>query len=486
MSRRLIKGGFVVSVDPRIGNLDNADVLIEDGKISAIGRNLAAADAEIIDAREMIVMPGFVDTHRHIWQGAMRAVTADWSLLNYLGGIRMSAAACYRPEDMYAAQLQGALEAINAGVTTITDYCHNLNTPDHAYEAIRGLQDAGLRAIWNYGFNRPPLGDPAFKTQGERLQFARTLAAQYFSQGDAILTMGVAPEEAALWLDDSAGKAQFASARELGARLFWHCNCLNHGGGRPQEVARLDALGLLDHDIVLSHMRYTTPEEWRLVAERGAAVAFTPDTELQMGMGYPSTVIARQHGIPHGYGADITSNNSADMFTPLRLALQVARAEINAPRDGELYDGVPIPCNEALRWGTLEGARVLGLDHRIGSLTPGKDADIILLNTDSITLVGWDRTNPAATIIQQASVVDVDTVMIKGKVLKRHGVLLADVKRACRLLSEAAAHVGREVAAKGGFYVDPQRTFQLMHAVTSARHVDAFRADYQEGASIKT
>lgn len=486
MSRRLIKGGFVVSVDPRLGNLDDADVLIEEGKISAVGRNLSAADAEIIDAAHMIVMPGFVDTHRHIWQGAMRAVTADWSLLNYLGGIRMSAAACYRPEDMYAAQYQGALEAINAGVTTITDYCHNLNTPDHAHEAIRGLRDAGLRAIWNYGFNRPPLGDPAFKTQQERLQFARTLAAQYFVQRDAILTMGVAPEEAALWIDDDAGKAQFALARELAARLFWHCNCLNHGGGRPFEVARLHALGLLDHDIVLSHMRYTTPEEWRLVAEHGVAVAFTPDTELQMGMGYPSTIIARRHGIAHGYGADIISNNSADMFTPLRMALQTARAELNAPQDGELYDGVPITCDEALRWGTLEGARVLGLDHRIGSLTPGKDADIILLNTDSITLVGWDRSNPAGTIIQQASIADVDTVMIKGNVLKRHGVLLADVKRACRLLADAAEHIAREVAAKGGFYVDPQRTFQLMQAVTSARHVDAFRADYQEIAPTTT
>lgn len=479
MSRRLIKGGYLVSVDPNIGDMDGGDLLIENGKISAIGKNLSPAGADILDATGMIVLPGLIDTHRHIWQGPMRSVTADWSLLNYLGGIRMTAAGSYRAEDMYAAQLQGALEAINAGVTTVADYCHNINSPDHALEAMRGLEEAGIRAVWGYGFNRPPLRQQHFDSLEERLNFARKLAAEHFSSSESLLSFAVAPEEASLWPSEEAGIAQFELAREFGGRIMWHCNVINIGGQRPREVAYLKQTGLLASDIVLVHMHYTTPDEWSLVAECGASLSFTPDTELQMGMGHPSTTLARQYGITQSYGADIISNNSADMFTPLRMALQVARAELNAPKDGDLYDGVAIKCTEALRWGTIDAARALGLDHRIGSLTPGKDADIIMLNGRSISLVGWDRTNPAATIIQQASAMDVDTVMIRGRILKQNGRMLADVARACDLLERSAQHIAHKVNAAGGFYVDPSRTVELLQSTTSLQHADAFQVDNQ-------
>lgn len=478
VSRVLIKGGFIVSMDREIGNISNASLLVENGKITAIGRDIEADVAEIVDATHMIIMPGFVDTHRHIWQGPMRGVTSDWSLLNYLGGIRMNAASKFRPQDMYAAQLQGALEAIDAGVTTVADYCHNINTPDHAHEAIRGLKESGLRAVWCYGFNAPPLNNPAFNATEDRIYFGHKLAGQYFTHKDDLITLGIAPEEAPLWADDEAGKAQFHMARDFGARIFWHCNSINHNRQRPHNVSLLESLGLLYSDTVLVHMHYTTSEEWKLVAERGAAVSFTPDTELQMGMGYPSTVIAREHGIRFGYGTDIVSNNSADMFTPLRMALQLARAEINAPLDGEFPDGVPIECEEALRWGTIEGARALGLDDRIGSLTPGKDADIIMINTNSVGLVGWDQSNPAATIIQQASKADVDTVMVRGNILKRKGRIVADEQAVCRLLQQTADYICREVNKHGGFKVDPEKTFELIGGVTSERHAAEMKADY--------
>jgi cytosine/adenosine deaminase-related metal-dependent hydrolase len=460
MNRILIRNGYVVGVDPAIGNVDGADVLVEGSRIAAVGRGLQAGDAETIEATGMIVMPGFVDTHRHLWQGAMRGVTADWSLLNYLGGIRMSAADCYGPDDMYAAQYQGALEAINAGVTTVADYCHNLNTPEHAEEAIRGVQDSLLRCVWSYGYNGPPT--EARLTLDERYELGRRLALRHFASRDSLVTLAVAPEELPLWQSPQAATRQFELARELDVRVFWHCNCVNGHQDPPQEAMQLQRMGLLNERVVLVHMNYTTPEEWQTVAASGASVSCTPETELQMGMGMPATVPARERSIVTTFGADIASNNSGDLFTALRLGLQVAREQLNRRHDGGFYDGVPIRCDEALSWGTLAGAQALGLAAEIGSLTPGKQADIVLLNTDSIRLVGWNRSNPAATIIQQATVADVDTVLIGGRVLKRHGRLVAGEQRACTLLAAAAERIAARVESRGGFYVDPQRTFELM------------------------
>ncbi len=164
MTRKLIRGGFVVSGDPKIGDLPSADVLIEDDKIVSIAPTIDVNDAETIDARNRIVMPGFVDSHRHVWQGALRSVCADGSLVDYVRMIRMHAARFFTADDMYAVQLHGALEALDSGVTSVTDYCHNLLTPDHAFEAVRGLRESGLRVVWNYGFNYPPQDAPHFRT----------------------------------------------------------------------------------------------------------------------------------------------------------------------------------------------------------------------------------------------------------------------------------------------------------------------------------
>ena len=171
MSRIIIRNGFVASQDKKIGNADNLDVLIEGDKIAAIDQQIQVTDAEVIDATGCILMPGFIDAHRHIWQGTMRGVCADWSIMDYVRGIRMNAARFFEPDDMYAAQLQGALEAVDAGVTTVTDYCHNILTPEHAQESIRGLSESGLRAVWNFGFNFPPMTNPYFKSLDERVNF---------------------------------------------------------------------------------------------------------------------------------------------------------------------------------------------------------------------------------------------------------------------------------------------------------------------------
>ena len=465
----IIRNGTIISMDPEIGVLHNADILVRDDKLLSVGPNLEApAEAEEIDASNCIVMPGFIDTHRHIWQGAMRSVCADWSLLDYLRGIRMNAASAYNPDDMYAAQYHGALEALDSGVTTVADYCHNINTRDHAHEAIRGLQDAGLRSIWCYGFNTPPIENPAFKSRDERVSFAGALAKQYFSDDTSLLTLGVAPEEVLFWGEGNThGINQFGLAKELDARIFWHCNGACVEGGRPREVAMLEGMGLLNSSMTLVHMHSTDPDEWAMVANAGAGVSFTPDTEMQMGMGWPMTEVARAHGIPQGYGVDITSNNSADFYVCLRMALQQARCRESDRAHGEqLTLGVPFSSAEALAWGTIDGARAIGMEERVGSLTPGKQADLQLLRMDDLTTIGWDKSNPEGSVIMQGQARNVDTVMVSGRLMKRHGQILADTRHACSLLADANERVTREVNTRGGYLLPLEEALSKIELIS--------------------
>ena len=471
MTRKIVRNGFVVTGDPALGDLPNADILIEDDVIAAVAPRLDVDDAESFDARNRIVMPGMVDSHRHVWQGALRSVCSDGSLVDYVAWIRMHAARFFTPEDMYAVQLHGALEALDAGVTSVTDYCHNLLTPDHAHEALRGLRESGLRAVWNYGFNYPPQVEPTFRTLDERIRFARELAGREFTQRDARVTLGVAPEEAPFAGSPERLAAQFSLARELDARVFWHCNSGGTGGGNHRDVAAIEALGVLGSDVTLVHMYATDDDEWRMVADAGAAVAFTPETELQMGMMWPSTRICDELGIPFGIGTDITSNNSADLFAAMRIGLQALRCLYN-DRDGDVRGslplGTPISCADALAWATTGGARALGLETQIGSLSPGKQADVVLLRADSLGMVGWDREHPARTIVQQARPSDVDTVLVAGEIVKREGRLLADVGRACERLEAASARVHARIAENGGFELPLEETLARMRAVSES------------------
>ena len=236
MEKTVIRNAYVASQDPLIGNQADLDILIEGNQIAAVGRDLEVGDAAVVDATGCIVMPGFVDAHRHIWQGAIRGVCADWSIMDYATRIRMNAARFFTPEDMYAAQLQGSLEALNAGVTTLTDYCHNILTPDHAHEAIRGSAESGMRAVWNYGFNFPPSESPHFKSLDQRVAFLDEIAAGYFSSPDNLLTLGVAPEEAMFAGSPEALTRQINAARNVGAHMFWHANSGPRSKARHRET----------------------------------------------------------------------------------------------------------------------------------------------------------------------------------------------------------------------------------------------------------
>lgn len=462
MTRTLIRNAFVVSVDQAIGDIDGADILVEGGRIAAVRPGIEAAGAEVVDASGCIAMPGFVDTHRHLWEGGMRSVTADWSILDFSGNIRLFAAKFFRPEDMYATSLQGGLEALNAGVTTVAEYCHNVRTPDHASENLRGVREAGMRTVWSYGFTGLAKDAGGFDTLEHRIAHLERFAAAEFASRDSLLTLGVCPEEPFLWTaDPDRARKQFDVARRLGARVFLHTNSRKgYDGAMMREVAKMSAIGVLGPDLILVHMYFTEPDEWAMLGDAGGHVSYTPETEYQMGLGWPSIMAPRRAGVNVCVGTDITANNSADMFFQLRILLQVERAVEIGKMDRDFFSRTPFDCREALHWGTMGGARALGLEDRIGSLTPGKAADIVLLRADDISMIGWDRRNPAATIIQQAGVHSVETVLVDGRIVKRDGRLVADPRRACDLLGATSRHIHASAVANGGFDVPESVLFE--------------------------
>jgi len=452
--RYLIKSACIVSVDPRIGNLASGDILVVDGKIAAVGVNLEATADEVIDAAGHIASPGLVDGHHHLWQAAIRALAADWSLLDYASGIRMQVAALFAANDMYASCWHAGLECLHAGVTTVADYCHNIISPDHAEEALRGVRESGIRAVWCYGFNSPPLDQPSLQDQEARLSLLQKLAARHFSSKDNRVTLGLAPEEPFFWAGGvPQGARQYRAARDLGARIFMHANAATHPVTKQQtrDAAVLGNASLLGPDVTLSHMGWSCGDEWQAVADSGAAVAFTPETEMQMGMKLPAIAIAERLSIPFGFGVDIISNNSADLRSALRMALQAERFRLSetSGKSGLDHSGTGVSCAQALKWGTMGGARACGLDHKIGSLTPGKCADILLHDGQGLSLVGWDRSNPEGALMLHAAPDSLAAVMVDGIFVKRD-FRLAGLSSAHAVMRRTCAQIGAGIERLGG------------------------------------
>ena len=451
--RLLIRDGCVLTLDPGLGDFERADVLVEDGRIAAVGPDLDPADAEVLDAAGKIVMPGFVDTHRHTWQTALRGICADWTLMDYFRGIRLNASTVLGPEDMYAGNYVGALEALDAGVTTVLDFSHCTNTPEHADEAVRGLREAGLRAIFAYGFYPVPLPEPHFADHDARLADARRVRERHFAPNGDLLQMGIALTEIGLVPFD-ATRREVEIARELDVLVTAHIGTVPDAHW-PREIELLDRSGLLDARQVHVHCNACTHDDLRLLADAGAAVSVTPETEMQMGMGFPVTGRARSLGLRMGLGCDIVSLQAGDVLTQARLALQMQRALDNhvTTERGRVVESLSMTAREALEVATVGGAAAMGLDSEVGTLAPGKQADVILISTEGLSFA--PRADPVAAVMLHSSARDVDTVVVAGHVVKRDGRLLAaDAKRARRLAEQSRERIMSALEQRGGVLLD--------------------------------
>src|SRR5215210_4488570 len=320
--RTLIKGGNIVSMDPEIGELPKGDVLIEGGKISAVGPELEASGADVIDASERIVMPGFVDAHRHVWQGAIKGAAPDTDLGNYFGNVLARLAPAYRPDDVYAGNLIGALEALDAGVTTLLDWSHIQHTPDHTDEAVRAIREAGLRTIFAHGFtNTGP--EWFFESELDHPEDARRVRSEHFSSKEDLVTMAMAlrgPELSTM----EVTKRDWALARELDLMISVHVG--NGAFGVPyRSIERLDEASLMGPDVQYVHGVSLTNESIGRIKASGGTAVVTPAVEMLMGFGFPATGRLLAAGIQPGLGIDVVTSTGSDEFTQMRAALEAAR-----------------------------------------------------------------------------------------------------------------------------------------------------------------
>jgi 5-methylthioadenosine/S-adenosylhomocysteine deaminase len=416
MSPRIrVKGATIVSMDPTLGIIEAGDLLIDDGKIIAVGRNVGSWAVIEIDGRGMIAMPGFINGHIHLWQTALRGIAADWTLDHYFSVLIGQVVGLYTPQDAYIGNLIGALDQINSGVTTLFDWCHIVNTPAHADAAVDALREASIRAIFAYG---TPM--TLFGTKEPHPADAARMRKERLSSNDALVTMALAIRGT----DFAPGTAEadIRFARELGLLASFHVACAKHGP-RPQSMQSLAEQHLLGPDINLVHANFLTPDEFRVIANNGSSVSVTPEVEMQMGLGLPPTGAALAARVNLNIGTDVVTGVSTDMFTQMRFLIQTQRALTNETfhKREAMPDRLAMTARQALELATIKSAQCFGLDRRIGSLTPGKEADIVLLRKSDINMRA--AANPISAIVLHAGVANVDTVIVGGNIVKQNGKL---------------------------------------------------------------
>jgi 5-methylthioadenosine/S-adenosylhomocysteine deaminase len=432
--RTLIKNGIVLSLDPQIGEVSGCDVLVDGDRIVAVGKGLAADGAEIIDASRMIVMPGFVDSHRHIWEGVLRNIGADVPLegrSSYFSHVLHRLAPAFRPEDAYMGNLISALGAIDAGITTLLDWSHIQGSPEHTDAVIQALEDSGLRAVFAYGF--PWWG----KWEERQPSWFVRAATEHFSTRDQMLTLALAapgPE----FTDFEVTRDHWKLAREAGARITTHVGVGTYGlDGKFEQFGRA---GLLGPDTTYIHCTTLNDTEIQMIVDTGGTVSLAAPVEMMMGHGMPALQKFLDRGLNPSLSVDVETNVPSDMFNQMRSVLALQRAF--APGGGK----APITARDVLEYATIEGARANGLDAKVGSLTPGKQADIIMLSTDrmNVTPLG----DPVTAVVTKMDTGNVDTVLIAGRAMKRDGQLLhVDWPAVLRRATESRDFV----IAKSGF-----------------------------------
>lgn len=436
-----IVGATVVSMDERIGVLRDAVVEIEADRIvrvepaASLDHGIAADPAvEVIEAPGFILFPGLVNAHMHTWQTALRGMASNWTLLEYFRWMHAGLATHFTPEDIRIGTYAGAMNQLNAGTTTLVDWCHNNPTPDHTDAAIAALEHSGIRAAFFHGSPKPdprPGELPFWEVSHPRREIERLMADARFARG-SLLSLGMAilgPHYSTL----EVAVSDFSLARELGLIASMH-----QGGGAPRAAdgwSVLDREGLLGAHINIVHGNDLTDAQLDRFASLGMSFSLTPENEMVQGHGHPIIGRLRERGVSPSVGADLESGMSGEMLVAARVALAHQRSLDNAAfrlAAGPLGPVIPptttVPAYEALRWVTVAGAQMLGQSERIGSITPGKQADLILIDARKPNMQPVH--DPVAAVLMQTSLANIDSVMVAGCWRKRHGELVDAAGRA--------------------------------------------------------
>jgi cytosine/adenosine deaminase-related metal-dependent hydrolase len=421
MSRTLIRGGTIITMDAQ-GDLPQGDVLVTGDTLTEIAPRIHADDAHVVDASGCIVIPGLVNAHMHTWQTALRGLAANWTLLEYFQKMHAGLATVFEPQDLHIATLVGALNQLNCGTTTLADWCHNNPTPAHNDAAIDGLLQSGIRAAFFHGTPKPdpkPGQAPFWEVAHPRTEIQRLLKAH---QGKALLSIQAAilgPHYCTL----DVALHDFRMARELGLIASLH-----QGGGAartPDGWDKLEAEGLLGDHVNIVHGHALSDAQLERFCGLGMSFSAAAESEMSQGHGHPITGRLRQYGRAPSLGVDLESVMSGDMLSQARIALGMQRSLDNfafRQAHGTIPPTSTITTREALSWVTLEGAKMLKQDDRIGSLAAGKQADLVLIRADTLNMQPVH--DPVSTVVMQTSLANIDSVMVAGQWKKREGRLV--------------------------------------------------------------
>ncbi|HET7830530.1 MAG TPA: amidohydrolase family protein, partial [Candidatus Limnocylindrales bacterium] len=409
-----------------------------------------------------IVIPGFIDTHRHTWETSIRTCAPDYALITYFSGILDQFAPKYRPDDVLAANRWGALECVNAGITTLVDWSHIMNTSDHAYAAIEGLRDTGIRSVFAFGFPNTSLQTwwfgPDYAGSVERIDgdLGRELRAGPLSDDSALVTMALATRGTNFCKPDVV-RYEWELAKELGINITVHV-AMDRFGYTKGMLTSLRDMDLLYPNTTYIHSCHLTDEEWALVRDSGGNVSVAPQIEHQMGHGWAPGQKASSMGIPVGLSSDVATTSSADQFTQMHAILASERGRRHQVTWDENLDGLePTPdlitARQVLRWATIEGAQVAGLADRTGSITPGKKADLVIIDTSAVNVA--PVIDPVAAVVCAADISNVETVIVDGVVRKRNFRLLQDLDAARQDVLKSRDYLVSQVPAESTWITTP-------------------------------
>ncbi|WP_432824525.1 amidohydrolase family protein [Dactylosporangium sp. CA-092794] len=445
MTAVLFRNGLVLTMDDAHTILTGADVLIVDDRIAEIGVGLTAPEgAQEIDATGGIIMPGMVDTHRHMWQTAMRGYGADWTLTQYFVWYYLESGKHFRPEDIHAGNVLAAWEALDAGVTTTVDWSHGLQTTQHADAAVDALQSVPGRFVLAYGnIQQGPWqwsAAPEFRDfVNRRITGSDMLGFQmaFDVTGDPTF-----PE-----------KAAFEVARDLGVPVTTHAGVW--GATNDDGIRLMHEHGFMTPQTIYVHAATLTHDSYHRIAATGGSVSVSTESEQSAGQGYPPTWTLRDHEIPVSLSMDTSVWWSGDLFSAMRTTLGAdrSREHLQAHERAETVTHVHLRAEQVVDWATRGGGRALGLDDKIGSLEPGKKADVVLLKNDASPVM-FPILNPYGHVAFQAQRGDVHTVVVDGRVVKHeHRLVGADLAKVRADVEQTVEYLvdtmGREAWAKG-------------------------------------
>ncbi|WP_306351190.1 amidohydrolase family protein [Flavobacterium sp. '19STA2R22 D10 B1'] len=429
----LFRGGTIISMDPKIGTIVKGDILVVGNKIKAIGIvSEVPSDALIIDITGKIIMPGFIDSHRHTWETVTRGVGGDWSLLDYFKWMIQVLGTKFRPEDVYASNLLAAVESLEHGITTFADWADIGLTTDHIEAAVKGLEDSGVRGRFHYANVYGPSQEWGTTTHVTKMwdQYGST-------DGLVSMKMGLDSTRDPAFPDAAAWRF----AQDRGIPIATHAGL--YGWDHEVWIKRLFHNGFMNENVNYIHTVSITDDDFKRIKDTGGTITIATCSNCNAGQGYPRITPICNHKIPIGLGSDTDMRWNQSMFEIMRTTLGADRAyeHMLAHKDGHLNPINKLRSEHVLQFATMGGAQGMNMADKIGSLTPGKKADMIVINNSDDRNLSHQY-NPMAHVVFQGNSEKVDMVLVDGKIVKANGKLVnIDMKKVTDLAKKSRDYI---------------------------------------------